>query len=279
MQCHRKFDDAEIRGQVTTVYRTDRDQAIADFLSQYVDIRPGEAREVGGGPESFEEHGHPFNAAKAEPMQRTAPLPPPIPLRPRTRVWIELARFVSTVCNPFLTSLALFALLAWVEAKTTASFWVFLGASTFFTTLAPLAFVFWLYASGRISDLDMSIRAEREKVFVIFVVCFVLGTITLWLLGAPSILTASMAGYAISSLVVQWITRYWKISTHALGITAPLVALWALYGSRPLPFFVLIPIVGWARVYLRAHTLLQVLAGTALAAISTFVTFRLFHIL
>ena len=106
-----------------------------------------------------------------------------------------------------------------------------------------------------------------------------LGTIDLWLIGAPAIITASMAGYAVSSLVVQWITRYWKISTHALGITAPLLALCVIYGTRPLPFLVLIPIVCWARVYLRAHTVLQVIAGVTLATISTLVVFRLFHVI
>lgn len=193
-------------------------------------------------------------------------------------MWTEIARLFSTVCNPFLTSLALFALLAWARSRTTTDFWTLLFSSIFFTSLGPLAFVFWLYATGRITDLDMSIRAERERVFVVFVLFFALGTVALWLIGAPQILTAAMAGYTLSALVVQWITRYWKISTHALGITAPLIALWVLYGTRPLPFFVLIPIVCWSRVYLRAHTLLQVIAGAGLAAVSTIVMFRLFHI-
>ena len=66
---------------------------------------------------------------------------------------------------------------------------------------------------------------------------------------------AAMAAYTLSTLVVQYITRYWKISTHAIGITAPLVALTLLYGNQTLPFLILIPMVCWARVYLKAHTL------------------------
>jgi membrane-associated phospholipid phosphatase len=185
---------------------------------------------------------------------------------------------MSTVFNPFLTSLALFVILAGTRSHSTPDFWVLLFNSVLFTSIIPMLFVFWLYATDRISDLDMSIREERERVFVAFVLCFALGTVDLWLIGAPRIMTAAMAGYALSSLVVQWITRYWKISTHALGITAPLVALCAIFGSGPIPFLVLIPIVCWARVYLRAHTLAQVLAGAGLAAISTFVMLRLFQI-
>jgi membrane-associated phospholipid phosphatase len=212
-------------------------------------------------------------------VQAPAGVPTTLPLPYRKRVWTDLARIFSTVCNPFVTSLALFVILASVRSRTNADFWVLLFNSAFFTSIGPMIYVFWLYATGRISDLDMSIRSERERVFVVFVIFFALGTIDLWMIGAPSILTASMAGYAMSSLVVQWITRYWKISTHALGITAPLIALCVLYGSRPVPFLVLIPIVCWARVYLRAHTVLQVLAGVALATVSTLVVFRLFHVI
>ncbi len=60
-----------------------------------------------------------------------------------------------------------------------------LGNSAFFTSIGPMLYVFWLYATDRISDLDMSMREEREHVFVVFVIFFALGTIDLWLIGAP----------------------------------------------------------------------------------------------
>ena len=207
-----------------------------------------------------------------------APVSPPAPIRFRKRVWTDAARIFSTVCNPFLTSLALFVILAGARSNGTTDFWILLFNSAFFTSIAPMLFIFYLYATDRISDLDMSIRAERERVFIVFVVFYALGALDLWLIHAPAIMTASMAGYAASALVVQWITRYWKISTHALGITAPLVAFTVLFGQRPVPFYVLIPIVGWSRVHLRAHTPLQVVAGTALALVTTLLFFRVFHV-
>jgi membrane-associated phospholipid phosphatase len=201
----------------------------------------------------------------------------PIPLKNR-RVWRDVARILSTIFNPFLTALALFIILSHIRARTTEEFWGMLFLSTFFTSIAPMLFIFWLYASDRISDLDMSVREEREKVFGVFVVFYLLGTITLWLTHSPRLLIATMAGYSLSTIVVQYITRYWKISTHALGITAPLVALCLLYGRQPLPFLILIPMVCWARVYLKAHTVAQVIAGAALAAASVGLFFSLFHV-
>jgi membrane-associated phospholipid phosphatase len=189
-----------------------------------------------------------------------------------------MARIFSTVCNPFVTFLALFVILAGARSRGATDFWVLLFNSAFFTSIGPMLFIFGLYATDRISDLDMSIRSERKKVFGAFVVFFVLGTIDLAAIHAPTIMTATMAALAASSLVVQIITMFWKISTHALGITAPLVASLYLFGSEPLPFFVLIPIVCWARVYLKAHTPLQVIAGTVLGVLSTVVFFAIFHV-
>jgi membrane-associated phospholipid phosphatase len=201
-----------------------------------------------------------------------------VPLKNR-RVWRDLARILSTVFNPFLTALALFVILAEASANgNTVLFWQLLFVSTFFTSIGPMIYVFWLYASDRISDLDMSVRQEREMVFGAFVGFYGLGALSLWLIHAPRFMTAAMMGYFLSTIVVQYITRYWKISTHALGITAPLVALTLLYGRGPIPFLVLIPMVCWARVYLGAHTLLQVVAGAGLGIFSTMLFFYLFHV-
>jgi membrane-associated phospholipid phosphatase len=206
-----------------------------------------------------------------DPLGTTAPIK-------NRRVWRDLARILSTIFNPFLTALALFVILADVSAKSTDDFWRLLFLSTFFTSIGPMIYVFWLYATDRISDLDMSVRHERESVFGAFVVFYLLGTIALWYTHAPKLLVAAMAGYTLSTFIVQYITRYWKISTHALGITAPLVAMTLLYGRGPLPFLILIPMVCWARVYLKAHTLGQVIAGAVLGTASVILFFYLFHV-
>lgn len=214
-------------------------------------------------------------------MKPASVLEPALPLRTsrRRRVPTDLARIFSTICNPFVTALFLFVIIAHEKSTSVSSFWLLLFTSTIFTSLGPMFYVLWLYATARIADLDMSVRSEREKVFGIFVIFYALGTLVLWLVHAPPLMTASMAGYTAASLVTQYITRYWKISTHAIGITAPLVVLIYLYGVEPLPFLILIPLVGWSRVWLGAHTALQVVAGTILGATSVLFFFRVFHLI
>jgi membrane-associated phospholipid phosphatase len=211
-------------------------------------------------------------------QHRSEPQASAAPLR-RRRVLTELARIFSTVCNPFVTAIVLYVILAHAYATDTLTFWSWLFVSSFFSSIGPMLYVLVLYWSGRVSDLDMSVRREREEVFSAFVISYFLGAVTLYALHTPPIIYASMAGYTAAAFLVQIITRHWKISTHALGITAPLVALVVLYGQQPLPFAVLIPIVGWSRVYLKAHTVAQVLAGTLLGFLSVYVFFRLLHVI
>jgi len=203
----------------------------------------------------------------------------PVALRKRRDVWRDLARILSTIFNPFLCALALCVILAHALASSsTLSFWWLAFLTTFFTSIGPMLFIFWMYSTDRITDLDMSKREERERIFGAVVVFYIAGTIVLWLTHSPRLLIATLAGYSLATLVVQYITRYWKISTHALGITAPLVVLCLLYGDEPLPLLVLIPMVCWARVYLRAHSIMQVVAGAALATFSVGLFFKLFHV-
>lgn len=211
------------------------------------------------------------------PSKVLEPSTPVVPLKTR-RVWRDLARILFTIFNPFLTALALFVILAHVSARGTLDFWRLLFLSTFFTSIGPMLYVFWLYSTDRISDLDMSVRHEREMVFSTFVVFYLLGAAALWMAHAPRLLIAAMLGYFASTFIVGYITRFWKISTHAIGITAPLVALTMLDGRQPLPFLVLIPMVCWARVYLKAHTVAQVVAGTGLATVTTMLFFYIFHV-
>jgi membrane-associated phospholipid phosphatase len=65
------------------------------------------------------------------------------------------------------------------------------------------------------------------------------------------------------------ITVWWQISAHAAFAAAVAVfciALWGPWLAVTAPAVVL---VGWARVQLKAHTLAQVIAGTALGAAIT----------
>jgi membrane-associated phospholipid phosphatase len=67
------------------------------------------------------------------------------------------------------------------------------------------------------------------------------------------------------------ITLKWKISIHASGITGPFTALVYLLGAVMLPLLLVVIPVAWARVELKAHTIMQVTVGAVLSCALTWV--------
>jgi membrane-associated phospholipid phosphatase len=178
-----------------------------------------------------------------------------------------------------LCATALFVIVSHVYSTSTLHFWELSFAGLLFYAIAPVLSVFYLYLSGRISDFDMSDRLERSRAFLIFVLIDLLAAIVLTLAHSAVQLVAIAWGLFIATGAIMIITRWWKISTHAFGVTGPFAVMYLLFGLAPLPYVIIVPLVWWARVYLRAHTPAQVLAGAVLAVASTIVVFRLFHLL
>ncbi|MDQ6780889.1 MAG: hypothetical protein M3Z37_07030 [Candidatus Eremiobacteraeota bacterium] len=195
------------------------------------------------------------------------------------RAVVEFARTLSTIFNPFLSATTLFIIIARAYSSNIREFWELSFAGLLFFTIAPVLCIFYLYLSGRISDFDMSDRSERRRGFSGFVVTYLVAAIVLTLVHAPVQLIAVTWGYLGATVVIMIVTRWWKISTHAFGITGPFAAMFLLFNLQPLPYVAIVPLVWWARVYLRSHTITQVLAGAALAVISTLVFFKIFALI
>jgi membrane-associated phospholipid phosphatase len=194
------------------------------------------------------------------------------------RAVAEFARSLSTIFNPFVCATVLFVIVARAFSSSTLHFWELSIAGLFFFTIAPMLCVFYLYLSGRISDFDMSDRWERRRAFIAFIIVYAVAAAFLMAVHAPTVLIAITWGYVGATLAIMLVTRWWKISTHAFGVTGPFAVMFLLFGLQPLPYAAIVPLVCWARVYLRAHTIAQVIAGAALAVASTLVVFRVFHI-
>lgn len=66
--------------------------------------------------------------------------------------------------------------------------------------------------------------------------------------------------------IVYFIRLRWKISGHATALAGTCTAL-SLIDKLFLPLVVFLPLVAWSRLKLKAHTVLQVLAGAAAGAV------------
>lgn len=159
-------------------------------------------------------------------------------------------------------------------------YYTMLMLSTFvITALIPMLTLLWMRRKGYISDLYIEDPQQRTLPYYITATCYAIWLSVLsHLLHAPIVVCMIVFGALISTLLVCFINRYWKISAHLSGIGGLIGGVAAYhYTIATMPsllmgiiLLTLALLLMYARIYLRAHTPLQVVAGFLLAICCTF---------
>jgi membrane-associated phospholipid phosphatase len=138
-----------------------------------------------------------------------------------------------------------------------------------FVVLLPYSYLLRLFRKKELNDLHMPERQQRIKPLLVTTSCYVVGLGIFLVLKAPLFLICLFIIYIIVTAVFTLITCFWKISFHTSWITSIAVTFYVLFGDWSLVVVPFIPLVGWARIYLRRHTLMQVIMGTVVSAATT----------
>ena len=148
--------------------------------------------------------------------------------------------------------------------------------SSFFIAIAPVLYIVYLLKSNKISGgADLRHREERWRPYLVGIGSCVLGFLVLLQLHAPREILWLTLCYAINTTVMALITQRWKISAHAAGAALPATALWAVFGAGALAFALVVPMVCWARVRVKMHTVWQVTAGAVIGSALTWLQLSL----
>ena len=179
----------------------------------------------------------------------------------------KIASSISALMNAPLITLATFIplILKFGNGDTWDLFYI----TSFFGCILPMIGVVVLLKMNLISDFYATDKDERFIPFLTTIFSYLLGTITLIIVGAPAPITALMACYIINGIVLATITLKWKISIHASGVTSPVTALVYFLGTRLLPLFLLVLPVVWARLELKAHSKWQLTMGALISTVLT----------
>jgi membrane-associated phospholipid phosphatase len=144
------------------------------------------------------------------------------------------------------------------------------GYSLLFLTVIPLLSVlFYIPFAGE--DWKHVLRRQRIASFVFMAVSYPVGLVVVHFIGAPKIYEALLTSYVGVVLGLIVINLFYKASGHAAGVAGPVSAVLYLRGWMALPVLALIPLVGWARVQVKGHTAMQIVAGTILSALTTLI--------
>ena len=185
------------------------------------------------------------------------------------------ARFLSRLFNPIVLNVVSFLIVGSAALSTPAEGLKWAALCILVLIVPPTTFYYIRLRQGVYSDEDVSIRQQRNELYLIGFVWVLISLAILSFVGVPRPFLALMVGGLAMGLVGGLVNLFWKISAHSSSVAA--AATIALLYSRPLGIvlWACALAVGWARVRTRNHTPLQVLAGFASAATIVLVAFGL----
>jgi hypothetical protein len=184
---------------------------------------------------------------------------------PRPRWDDRLARWVSDILSPPVTATA--GLLLVARAIATPAAWGWASFYMALVVLVPTLYVIRLLRRGEVTDFHLRVREQRIKPLLVIMAAMIVAWLALLVGDAPRLLLALASAGTVQALIIFLVTLRWKISGHAAAITGLAVLSWLLTSPVAAPAALSVPLVIWARLQLRRHTLPQTLAGATVGAL------------
>jgi hypothetical protein len=180
----------------------------------------------------------------------------------------KIAEIISYALNPLiiLIPVPFFLVLEKTDNLMLAFQWA--GASAFFI------FVFFLLILlgiklGVFSDLDISKREQRPVLFFTAMALAVSYLIFLFIFHAPAVLFIGVVATVLGIIVLGIVNVFTKASGHLAVFSAFLTFLVLAEGWKFLLLFFFLPVLAWARIKTKNHTLLQTILGTMVGVLTT----------
>ncbi len=187
----------------------------------------------------------------------------------------KFAKILSDVANPVFGGIFVVGLLMLriIPNPVDAMKWMLITVAL--TAIPTMGYVLYLVRTGYLIDIYMPEREKRLKPISVISVWLIISLGILKLIHAPNAMLLMLVAVIMQVGVLGVITVLWKISFHSAAIIA--VATIAALIPKPTPAWVLIalvPLVGWARVRLKRHTPMQVIAGYGAGSIVAYLAFH-----
>lgn len=114
-----------------------------------------------------------------------------------------------------------------------------------------------------ISDLEITQVKERRLFFITLLASHLAATLYLWLAGSSTLGELRLLGLVIE-IVGTAVTFFWKISAHLAANSFVIAVVMVVFGWQWWPLLLILPVVAWARVVRKKHTVLQTILGGVL---------------
>ena len=195
-----------------------------------------------------------------------------LPIVPQ-RWHYRLAEWISRLFSPPLVATVALATIALADFSRAALVWAFL--TLLLMILTPAGYLVYLHQRGQITDLDVYVRHQRTRPYLLSIGCSLVTFTLLNTANAPYLLQIVAAAAIFQTSGLFAVNLKWKISAHTAATAGFSSLFFWVGGISALPVWLFIPVVAWSRVHLKRHTLYQTIAGSLWGVISFTLAFWL----
>lgn len=152
------------------------------------------------------------------------------------------------------------------------------------TCILPLIFLSVLRHFGMVKDLRVEQREERFLPYLFTALCYGVAAYYLFYCHSPLWFVMFMVGSAVTVLLMALINLKWQISAHMAGIGGVVALIYQIHVQGLSAFdllwllclaIIVAGVLGSARLALKRHNLLQVIAGVVVGFLCVSLTMRL----
>lgn len=149
---------------------------------------------------------------------------------------------------------------------------------TFLDVVLPIGFFFFLIKKGKITDIDITKRQERHLFYGFTTIILLISTLLAYFLANYQSFVFSLL-FLLIMLTLFLATLKWKISGHLIVSCAAIFIINYIFGWRFIWLFSLVPFIAFARLYLKKHTIYQVLAGIIVGLAEPYIILKFFNLI
>lgn len=189
----------------------------------------------------------------------------------------SIARVISTLFVPPTFTVFVFTYCAFIIEINVVNQVFIVVNSLIFGLILPVIVFFRMRKEKRISDIDTSIKEERNAPYLLNSIFCIAPIPSFLILGIDYFFSLLWIIFFINTLILYLINKKWKISAHLLGAAISLGAIMFLEANPNYFLLGLIFMIAWARIKLKIHDFSQVIAGALLGFSITFASLIIFY--
>jgi hypothetical protein len=178
------------------------------------------------------------------------------------------ARLIANVTNPSVLSVLLLLLIAFLKSHNPSEAAVWMGVIFALYILIPVLYVYFRMRTSGIRSKSILVlitflKKHPRDILILSVVLGIPCLILLILLKAPAILLATVAALLAGSIVTALFNTFYRVSYHLTALTILVIMTAHTWGKGFLFLALIIPMVFWAKLRIREHTVPQLVEGMA----------------